>query len=387
MTLISPDERFMPYDPHSRSALLFWMAESLNISPSLEKDARDKYHAVGNWLGAPGSSLETYDLHIFAQGSFALGTVVRPCTEGGEFDIDLVQIANLLPVALTSEAYRLLVGARLREHGTYSKILKENDRCWTLKYAGNFHLDVVPARPNQQKNPPLLSVQITNRKTQGWSESNPQGFEAWFKLQNAKVLQWLQERVAKSFSLSIDDVPEHKVRTPLQQTIQLLKRHRDLYFQNHQESCPASILLTTLAAQCHIGHQDLAECLEHILNTMNKGIHQFNDVWYVRNPSMPQENLARKWNENPAHKTRYDQWHAQAQKDFLSSYRDLQEYATSLKAALGDSVVQKSLQQYGRTASQSRAQQISHASLLTGLAVTPSAASILLKPHTFYGKK
>ncbi len=60
------------------SQILRHLADSLDISESRYKDAVKKYKAVGNWLGKEGSPLSLYTPEISPQGSFSLGTVVKP---------------------------------------------------------------------------------------------------------------------------------------------------------------------------------------------------------------------------------------------------------------------------------------------------------------------
>jgi Adenylyl/Guanylyl and SMODS C-terminal sensor domain len=59
-------------------------------------------------------------------------------------------------------------------------------------------------------------------------------------------VQEFRESLAKSLSLSIEDVPEWQVKTPLQRAIQILKSHRDVRFQGDPENRPVSIILITL---------------------------------------------------------------------------------------------------------------------------------------------
>ena len=61
-----------------------------------------------------------------------------------------------------------------------------------------------------------------------------------------KILAKEKRTFAKENKLEIEDVPTYRVKTPLQMAIQLLKRHRDIYFQNNNENAPISIIITTL---------------------------------------------------------------------------------------------------------------------------------------------
>ena len=71
----------------------------------------------------------------------------------------------------------------------------------------------------------------------------------------------LKAMLEKRALASIDDVPTWERRTPLQRTIQILKRHRDVRFKDNCEFAPISMIITTLAAQAYQGEEDLYEAL------------------------------------------------------------------------------------------------------------------------------
>ncbi|PLS76897.1 MAG: nucleotidyltransferase, partial [Chloroflexi bacterium] len=74
----------------SLNQLLDKLGEELDIPDHIYEDAVVQYEAVGEWLDADDSPLKNYTPQIFPQGSFRLGTVVRPLNDDGEYDIDLV---------------------------------------------------------------------------------------------------------------------------------------------------------------------------------------------------------------------------------------------------------------------------------------------------------
>ena len=56
--------------------------------------------------------------------------------------------------------------------------------------------------------------------------------------------------MADAAKASVEAIPDYKVRTPLQSSIMILKRHRDIMFvKDELNTCPISIIITTLAAQ------------------------------------------------------------------------------------------------------------------------------------------
>lgn len=50
--------------------------------------AEHRYKDLSEWMGRPKSRLAGYDTHMFVQGSFALGTPIRPVNDGDEYDLD-----------------------------------------------------------------------------------------------------------------------------------------------------------------------------------------------------------------------------------------------------------------------------------------------------------
>ena len=66
---------------------LLRIAENLDISQTMREKAEKSYRAVGEWLSDCDVNS---DVKIMPQGSFYLGTVIRPVSAEDEYDIDLV---------------------------------------------------------------------------------------------------------------------------------------------------------------------------------------------------------------------------------------------------------------------------------------------------------
>lgn len=60
------------------------LIEGLDISPTMYKNATEKYKAVASYLQEQGLECE-----IFPQGSFSLGTVIRPYKQSKDAAYDL----------------------------------------------------------------------------------------------------------------------------------------------------------------------------------------------------------------------------------------------------------------------------------------------------------
>ena len=337
------------------SKFLEQVASEIDIPPGKYQDAVDRYQAVGRWLEEgeyPGCSGE---LSIYPQGSFRLGTVVRPIRDGIEasYDIDLVCEMPLRKDQSTPQAVKSMVGDRLREHGTYRKLLDpEGRRCWTLEYAEQdgvgFHLDVLPAvLDGRGLLGTALAITNKNGSAYSWSASDPRGYGEWFDGKNdlafARAVVEQKQNIQRRASLiyaSIDKVPDQLVRTPLQRSIQLIKRHRDLRFNHHDriDYTPISITITTLAAHLYGNEADVYSALSGIVGKLQAhaalvegkvidrslaamGLIQRRQdgTWYIGNPVNPAENFADRWHEdNHARARAFFAWVDALQKDLLN---------------------------------------------------------------------
>jgi hypothetical protein len=219
------------------------LAESLDIPPQIAEQAVSTYDDVAEWLGQEDSPLREYHPEIYPQGSFRLGTMIRPIQEDGGFDVDLVCRLDIPKEHTTQAQLKAQVGDRLQDSADFRHLIKERRRCWTLDYPREFHLDVLPAIPDIEGDD--HDILITDTDLRLWQFSNPKAYSKWFFGQMNKALTEARAAMAKSAGVSIEDVPEWRMRTPLQRAVQLLKRHRDVFFKYDDEHRPVSIIITT----------------------------------------------------------------------------------------------------------------------------------------------
>jgi hypothetical protein len=314
------------------SKILANIADSLDIPESRYKEAVSRYESIGKWLDANDSKLHIYKPTIYPQGSFALGTMVRPINDGDEYDIDLVCHLEIDKDNITQAQLKETVGARLKENETYRKMLEESRRCWTLTYANEFHMDILPAIPDYERlNDCIL---ITDKKLREWQKSNPKGYARWFVDRMRAIFEKRKMGLAESMRANIEDVPDWKVRTPLQRSVQLLKRHRDIYF-NGKGHKPISIIITTLAGNVYQNEADLFDALFNIIAGMTnpKNIKGQYGRYCIPNPTNPEENFADKWNEDEHLPKAFLSWLGQLKGDMEKAIeqRDL----AGLKEAVG----------------------------------------------------
>ncbi|MHB8797878.1 MAG: SMODS domain-containing nucleotidyltransferase [Thermoanaerobaculia bacterium] len=270
--------------------LLARICRALQLTPTQHALAESHYVSVGNWLGSGGSPLDRYDPMIYPQGSLAIGTTVRPL-DRNEYDLDLVgqlEMGARDPVAVLNE-----VEARLRAHGVYGPMTERMNRCVRLNFAGDFHMDILPARRDPSL--PGTCLLVPDRELRDWKPSNPKGYAAWF---DARAAQGTSRKILRA---SIEPLPDHEPaheKTALQLAVQLVKRWRDIYFASTPDLAPISIVLTTLAGQHYAGEPSPMEALSRVVSSILGALPPFGRL-YVLNPMNPLEDLSEKWDEDP----------------------------------------------------------------------------------------
>ncbi|OKP91218.1 hypothetical protein A3844_05165 [Paenibacillus helianthi] len=130
--------------------------------------------------------------------------------------------------------------------------------------------------------------------------SNPNGYAQWFSEKNKTAFERVKSAQQRSIFennqdiyVRIEDVPDALIKTPLQRAIQILKRHRDVRFINHEFPWPISMIITTLAAQFNNGDGDVYAALSNIVDQLDTlgGLLQ---PGYKQNATLLQQDLIRR---------------------------------------------------------------------------------------------
>ena len=238
------------------------------LNPDRISRAQSAYSNLESFL-KDDAPLSAAFVDLFKQGSLAINTATRPLEERQEFDLDTVFILDASKVpGDPGSPHELIawIARRLREHEDYIGKVTERKRCVRITYAGEFHVDVVPARLTGGILDPL---QIPSKK-EGWRLSHPRGYVNW--------------------ALSIDTATNKR----FSRVTTILKFWRDFRFG--LESRPKSILLTTLVGT-YIPREgnSTAEALVVAMESLSRFLDEQLFVPFVANPALPNENLARDW--------------------------------------------------------------------------------------------
>lgn len=367
------------------------LADEINISDAMAEKAINSYQAVGRWLGDCEPQL---GVAIMPQGSFYLGTVIKPISDADEYDIDLVCLLKK-GHGLGENIIKNIVGNRLKEHGRYKEMLQpEGKRCWTLQYDA-FHMDILPCVPKSVvfMKPILTEIRLTHKKAPSVYEprySNPEGYHEWFEDQMRIVLSEQRRFMADKQRVDISAIPTRATRTPLQKAIQLLKRHRDIKYATN-ENAPISIIITTLAALSYNNEPTTYEALSAVLNDMESHIECRNGVYWIANPAMPEENFADKWATVPQKRQVFMSWLAAAKKDILQApleARGLDEVSASMSSSFGKNMTNRAINKLGLNARAARdVGGLFVEGLRGGVTESKTATSNKIGGHTFFGKK
>lgn len=372
-------------------ALLEFVCVELQLTQTQYDDATRSYTAVGEFLDQPGTTLAPLVPTIFPQGSMSLGTTNKP-RDDEEFDVDLVcHLLGLDPTRVDPTAVYEAVLQRLSESDRYRPKLRPKDRCIRIDYAGQFHLDAIPACSSPRRGVPWgeLAIVIPDRDRRLWVPTNPRGYALWFRTRAVPA-------EAHRFAASVEPLPPNlglSAKTALHRVVQLFKRRRDVHF-NGGEFAPRSVLLTTIDALLYDGERSLLKAATHILDELVVWGARWNGSGppIVANPTDPNENLARHWREDHRHFTAFVEYATAFQDGMarLQAARGTERIAEILDELFdprGSGIVRRAVEAYTTRVQQGRERReigfVPRRIGLVSVAAVPRARTI--PPNNFFG--
>lgn len=392
------------------------LSRNLDITATQYQTAVNSYQAVGKWLADEKSLLAPYLPDILPQGSFLLGTMIKPILDTDELDVDLVCRLSGKQASWTQFDLKHIVGDRLKESDTYKKMLdEEGRRCWTLNYSNtfNYHMDILPSivssgykvilekafslSDNQTIDNTALRITdhkndnyYTEQDPNNWDKSNPFGYAVWFQRQCS-----IPSRKTLFLSEAINPLPKfQEEKLPLQRVVQILKRHRDIMFKGHDDK-PISIIITTLSAKAYQKETDIILAIYNIVNSLETMIdirfspkHGKNIEW-ISNPVNDEENFADKWPENPSKRENFYKWVEKLKQDLntLHGQKGIQRIQETFSKSFGDDLSKITFGKIADRAYNLRESQGLHMNQKTGNLNAQKEDSIPVKSHNFHGTK
>lgn len=348
------------YTKENLNVLYEKIAQSIDISEKLFVQADEYYKKLGAWMD---KETHNYRITLYSQGSFALGTIIKPFTDEDDYDLDLVcELED--DYRIDAKSLKVTVVKPLLDRYDEITKIEEKRRCWQVVYksCANFHMDIIPSVNKKSY------IRITDKNDENLSYeyigSNPKGYIDWFN--SRKEIRYKAIREAyemnnkrnRKFVAEVEPLKEYKLKTPLQKTIQILKRHRDIMFKDDAEHlAPVSIIITTIAAHLYKNEDNIYDTLVNILDNAKSFIdqHKKDGEYYIENPSYTgkdKENFADKWNEYPERSEAFFDWLDQAKSHLVNCieiFDNKSDIGGILAVSLGENVVQKAFSQLDTT--------------------------------------
>ena len=341
--------------------ILSALAEELNISDTMYDRAVQSYSNLGEYLKKSNTD---WMVEVYPQGSFEMGTVVKPLSDEEQYDVDLIVLIK--KPMLEAKALRGEVTSLLEQYGRYEGKLEDKRRCVRIQYSDSaqFHMDIACAREHlaQSENVILIS-QHDNNGNYDFSPSNPSDYVAWFKeAMRYSDLPEIRALFGKAAGeTDVKPLPLIKVHTTLQKAIQLLKRHRDIYFKDNSKNGPSSIIITTLCALSYdyivknqMQSDSIYETIKSMLENFNRFITVKDGDYHLDNPVLNGENFLTNWKDDGSLKRDFDAWIDKATRDIIIDPANFIENNPSklskeLSEGFGEGVSTRALNKYGQT--------------------------------------
>ncbi len=241
-----------------------FLVDRVNLNPVRRRELDRRTRAVTTFLSR---SLDGYQSNE-RQGSYALDTIIRPVNDG-EYDADILVFMQNNKCKRSRDYIDDLYSC-LRGYHDIADSLRRKTRCVSVKYAGDFSLDVVPCIRRGER------LYVCNSEDNRLEPTDGTGYREWF------------------------NVKTEVTNGHLKSTVRLLKYIRD----HHGNFEVPSVLLTTLAGHSvHVNERgkrftNLPETLQIVSKRMNAFLQVVPCRPRLRNPALRSERFNRHWDNN-----------------------------------------------------------------------------------------
>ena len=284
-----------------REELLARIAQELELDNSRKEKMETAYNAVSEVLKNDPEFFEDLEIVVYPQGSAKIGTTVKPIN-GDDFDLDTVlHIYDKYTKHTPNGIYNALVRV-LENNGNYSTIMEKKDRCVRLNYKSDFHMDILPACMQDEYD--FEKIAIPERDLNNWSSGNPKGFANRFLERANSVKSYMLKTFSETLiKANVDTEPlpnEVYEKTPLQRAVQLVKRYRDVYFEDKKYKV-SSIVLTTIISENYNGEESIFDTITNTIEIIKRN---YNDSiingkrFKIFNPVDKNEEFTDSWTDN-----------------------------------------------------------------------------------------
>lgn len=317
-------------------AALMDLARSIQLTPTMHRDATSRYEALADYVDRDGSPLQDKVTEVYPSGSFAIHAPTRSEIKREQHDVDAV-LEILVerdadPEVVLDDLYDAILGVP----GSRYRDLKveRHSRCVTVHYADGVTVDLMPVvrLPGTPERVATLFHHNAEKDESYLKEVNPKGFAVHFNeavesnVEFAKrfdTRRVLVEGASYAERLVIDlhedsEVLAEKAETqpmpdflPLDQksprvvALQIMKHFRDKRYRMHDDHRdqrkPPSVVLAALALNAVPTAPTLTDEVIAVAKAVRDAIVQadrIGTVLEVRNPAHPDDVFTDRWPED-----------------------------------------------------------------------------------------
>lgn len=371
------------------------LSDEISITKTMLDRAERSYNALGDYIKGYN---DEWDVVVYPQGSFELGTVIKPLTEEEQYDVDLVVLIK--KPEFDAEKLRKCVREMLENYGRYHGKIEDKKPCIRIQYADSaqFHMDIASAQETQKNDNSIEISRWDGVNEYYYDVSNPKGYIEWFK----KTMEFdaIRKRAYEIASKTeVEELKLSRIRTPLQKAIQILKRHRDIYFSGKENSDdrPSSIIITTLCGRIYEDNRGAFD-IKNVYSTIVTLLRNFDQYitknedgeYYLENPSNAEENFLRKWKDNINLVVAFYECLKQARQDIIVNPEAfIEEKPSELRSVLSESlgmdVVEKAFDNYGQKIGELAEKGKMYFDKANAGITLQSSIGAAYKAHTYFG--
>jgi len=303
--------------------LLAETAIKIELPSSLHQIATARYKSVLEYIERERSPLRGLVIIFYPQGSMAINATIRSHRSGHDYDLDIVAELILPRGTLPHEYLDLLFEAINGEPDSlyYGKV-KRQTRCVTIEYRGKdaMHLDITPSALLDEFDPRRSHIFDAKPEKPEWEHSalisNSYAFVDWYRERTpddapfreayaALAQQRFFEAGRVLASADVEEVPEQKTledgKAAVTVALQLLKRNRNIRYEDRSGRMPPSVLLACCAGEVAASGQSISEALSQIVDNIQSKLEAavaHGQLIDVRNPCCVEDQFTDRWPES-----------------------------------------------------------------------------------------
>ena len=364
--------------------LLARAAEKLQLDKTRREKIESSYMSIQEVLENDPEFFNSKSFEIYPQGSVRIGTTVKPLAKN-EFDLDIVlhirdnNFEQTNPIKVYNELKRVF-----KNDGRYEDKVEPKTRCVRLKYAGDYHMDILPGCQEKIQNEDVIV--LPDRELKEWLISNPRGYAKWFLEKAETIRLTLLEKAYSAEEIPADDFATKK---PLQRAVQIIKRYRDLFFEKSPDYATSSIVLTTIAGELYLNQESIFETIDSIISQIKNKVNVSRTQRIkVLNPVNKEEDFTDKWEREPQYYSEFIRFSESLYESWQKLKQDngIIEESNILKGVIGEKLFYDSIREQTMITEDYRKKGKVFSSSAAGTLGSKKQADNPIKKNTFFGK-